>query len=51
VSEYSEDINITVKDIMTNETYSFNLESGRAVLFAVNREGRVVKSYRDIKVM
>lgn len=50
VSEYAHDAHIEVKSSSTGTTYSFVLERERAVLFAVDRTGRVTAVYRPDEV-
>lgn len=46
VSEFGEDADISVKDPVTGTVYSFTLECERSVLFAADREGRLLSVYR-----
>ncbi|MGM7721664.1 beta-galactosidase [Metabacillus sp. Hm71] len=49
-SEYACDTEIEVTDTATNMTYSFTLESERSILFAADRSGRIVGTYRPNEV-
>ncbi|QHW31871.1 glycoside hydrolase [Paenibacillus rhizovicinus] len=50
VSEYAHDTEIKVRSASTGTAYTFVLERERAVLFAVDREGRVTSVYRPDEV-
>ncbi|QHT58969.1 glycoside hydrolase [Paenibacillus lycopersici] len=50
VSEYAFDAEIEVRSATTGASYAFTLERERAVLFAVDREGRVTAVYRPDEV-
>ncbi|CDN44703.1 MULTISPECIES: beta-galactosidase [unclassified Paenibacillus] len=50
VSEYALDAKIAIKDPVTGSRYSFTLEAERSVLFAADREGRIVSVYRPDQV-
>ncbi|WP_219835005.1 alpha-amylase family protein [Paenibacillus sp. R14(2021)] len=50
VSEYAHDAAIEVKSASTGMSYAFVLERERAVMFAVDREGRVTSIYRPSEV-
>lgn len=51
VSEYGVDQNVKVKDATTGGTYAFKLESDRSVLFATDKNGRILKVYREDEVV
>ncbi|UQZ82951.1 Beta-galactosidase [Paenibacillus konkukensis] len=50
VSEYARNAAIRVKDPVTGRTYEFMLQSERSVLFAADREGKLVAVYRPDEV-
>jgi hypothetical protein len=50
VSEYAHDAQIEVQAAATGKTYSFVLERERAVMFAVDSDGRVTSVYRPDEV-
>lgn len=50
VSEFAWDADIAVKDTDTGASYSFCLEPERTVMFAADREGRLLSVYRPHEV-
>ncbi|SDR98930.1 Beta-galactosidase GanA [Paenibacillaceae bacterium GAS479] len=50
VSEYALDADVIVKDPVTGMRYSFQLEAERSVLFATDKDGKLVSIYRPDEV-
>ncbi len=50
VSEYAVNTNIKIKDTATNQVFQFNLEKERSVLFATDKQGNIIASYRDQEI-
>ena len=50
VSEYAYDDDIKITDAESDKTYSFTVPANRAALFAIDKRGDIVKSYRDIVI-
>lgn len=47
VSEFSKDTAIEITDPVTNQTYSFTIESDRTVMFATDKQGVITTNYRS----
>lgn len=50
VSESGQDHHLDVTDMDTGCTYKFLLESDRSVLFAVDKKGNFIRSYRSVAI-
>ncbi|MGI6704785.1 MAG: beta-galactosidase [Clostridia bacterium] len=50
VSEYGEDEELAVRDMETGRIYECMLAADRVILFATDREGNMIKAYRDQEV-
>ncbi|MDO7908177.1 beta-galactosidase [Paenibacillus sp. JX-17] len=50
VSEYAWNADVRVRDAGTGNTYAFELEKGRSVLFATDRKGQLLGVYRPEEV-
>ncbi|MFD0693933.1 beta-galactosidase [Paenibacillus sp. GCM10027628] len=50
VSEFAWNVNIEVKDTVSEATYAFTLEKERSVLFAADAEGKIISVYRPDEV-
>lgn len=51
VSEYARDTTIKIQDPATEKVYQFILGKERSVLFATDKKGRVIATYRDQKII
>ncbi|MCY0874726.1 MAG: beta-galactosidase [Firmicutes bacterium] len=50
VSEQSAPVDVEIKDTVTGRQYAFTLASQRSVLFAVQEDGKVLASYRQVPI-
>ncbi|RCW62755.1 beta-galactosidase [Saliterribacillus persicus] len=50
VSEYAVDTTITVKDPMNERTFEFLLPRERSILFATDKQGDIISSYRNVEI-
>ncbi|QNF27521.1 beta-galactosidase [Metabacillus elymi] len=50
VSEFARDTPVKIKDIESNRTYSFLLETERTVMFATDKMGNIISVYRPDEV-